>query len=39
MAEAPQVPAPEPIHIDPTTMEGFIPQVMRDNGNSVEVFD
>jgi hypothetical protein len=37
---APQVPqasAAEPIHIDPTTMEGFIPHVMRVNGKSVEV--
>ena len=32
-----QVAAPEPIHVDPTTIAGFIPEFMRVNGNVIEV--
>jgi hypothetical protein len=33
----PHVPAQPPIHIDPTTLEGFIAEHMRVNGNVIEV--
>ncbi len=32
-----QVAAPEVIHVDPATIEGFIPEFMRVNGNTIEV--
>jgi len=35
--QIPHVPAQPPIHIDPTTLEGFIADQMRVNGNVIEV--